>query len=230
MKTNTPLITLFLESKIGRDTTKYIIPSFLKNKDDLLTALLNRNDEWLNYFDSLGGMIYNDVKYLNAIIDSGNTENIKFYNGKNWNTGLKRACLGGNLEMAKLMIEKGANQWNNVLREACQGSNMEIVELMIEKGAYDWNWGLEGACLGGNIDIVKLMIQKGAKDWHNGLLYACRGCKMEIVELMIQKGADDWEYGLEGACRGGHMECVELMIQKRCKKVELGIIWCMLGW
>jgi len=231
-----PLITNLLISKIGRDPTKYILSKFLKNKDDLLVALGNRNTEWINYFDSLGGMIYNDIKYLNAIIDSDNTENMKFYNGTNWNIGLKRACLGGNLEMVKLMIQKGGESypfdWNSGLIGACECGHLEIVELMIQKGGesypFDWNSGLKGACEGGHLKIVELMIQKGGEsypfDWNSGLKGACEGGHMEIVELMIQKGATWWDIGLKGACWGGNIEIVKLMIKKGAKNWDLGLI------
>jgi len=181
-----------LETKIGRDPTKYILPHFLKNKTDLLNALLNSNDLWINYFDSLGGMIYKDVKYLNAIIDSGNIEYMKFYNGANWDLGLKRACLGGNIDVVKLMIKKGANDWNCGLRGACLGGNMKCVELMIHKGAWDWNMGLECACRCGIMEIVKLMIHKGAYYWDRGLRGACAGGHMEIIHIMLEKGANYW--------------------------------------
>ena len=49
--------------------------------------------------------------------------------------GLAGACLGGHLELVKLMIEKRANDWNWGLKKACQGGHIELVKLMLEKGA-----------------------------------------------------------------------------------------------
>ena len=40
-----------------------------------------------------------------------------------------------NINIIRLMIEKGANNWNNGLYYACKGGHMEIVKLMIERGA-----------------------------------------------------------------------------------------------
>ena len=85
-----------------------------------------------------------------------------------WDWGLINACegeddcRGGNIEIVKLMIEKGVNNWNRALYGACRGGNIEIVKLIIEKGANDWNWGLLGACYNRNIKIITLMIEKGA--------------------------------------------------------------------
>jgi Ankyrin repeat len=43
---------------------------------------------------------------------------------------------------------------------AAKGGNMEIVKLMIEKGATDFDRGMAFAAYGGNMEIVKLMIKK----------------------------------------------------------------------
>ena len=61
---------------------------------------------------------------------------------------------------------KDVLDWNWGLYGACSGGNIEIVKLMIEKGANKWNWGLSGACYGGNIEIIKLMTEKGADHWN----------------------------------------------------------------
>jgi len=207
-----------LESKIGRDPTKYILPQFLKNKNDLLIALKSHNDIWLNYFGSLGGMIYKDVKYLNAIIDSGNIEYMKFYKGTNWDLGFKRACEGGHIEIVHVMIQKGANHWNSGLQGACQCGNMELVKLMIEKGATEWNEGLRDACEGGHMDCLELMIENGAYRWDYGLWYACKGGNIECVELMIKKGAPNIKELFDTLIIKGHFDILEYLksINKGC--------------
>ncbi|MFB5622743.1 MAG: hypothetical protein ACE5RH_01995, partial [Nitrosarchaeum sp.] len=54
------------------------------------------------------------------------------------------------------------DDWNWGLEGACKGGNIDIVKLMIKKGAYDWDSGLYGACEGRHMNIVELMIKKGA--------------------------------------------------------------------
>ena len=105
--------------------------------------------------------------------------------------------------------------------EACKCGNLEIVKLMIEKGATDWNWGMVNACGCGHFEIVKLMIEKGATDWDWGMGRACEGGHLEIAKLMIEKGAHDWNWGMRYACEGGHLEIVKLMIKKGATKWEL---------
>ena len=128
------------------------------------------------------------------------------------NNGLYGACRGGNLDLIKLMMTKGANDWNGGLYSACQGGHKEIIELMIAKGAYDWNGGLYSACQGGHKEIVELMIAKGADDYN--LYGGCRGGHKDIVELMILKGAKNLNDGLYGACIGDSKELIKLMILK----------------
>lgn len=45
----------------------------------------------------------------------------------------------GNVEIVKMMIEKGANEWNGELRKACSKGNEEIASLMINQGANYFN-------------------------------------------------------------------------------------------
>ena len=153
-----------LEIKIGRDPTKYILPCFLKNKDDLLNAIRKCDHVWINYFYNVK-MIVKDVKYLHAIIDSGNTEYMKLYIGSNWNLGLKHACKGGNMEIVKLMIQKGDKSY-----------------------PFNWNMGLEYACVGGNIEIVKLMIQKGATNIKAQFDTLIENGHFEILEYLENNG------------------------------------------
>jgi hypothetical protein len=83
--------------------------------------------------------------------------------------GLNKACRGGNLELAKLMISYGATNWDDGLEIACEGGYIELVNLIIPN-ATDWNRGLCGACKGRHIEIIKLMINAGAtKCNHCGL-------------------------------------------------------------
>jgi hypothetical protein len=106
------------------------------------------------------------------------------------NNGLVCACAHSHMDIAQLMINKGASNWNQGLLHACYNGHINIVQLMITKGAHhNWNHGLSSACLNGHMNIVQLMIANGASDWNLGLLSACRNGHMDIVQLMIAKGA-----------------------------------------
>ena len=87
----------------------------------------------------------------------------------NYDCGMVHACEGGNMDIVKLMIEKGANSWNDGLVSACLEGHLEIVKFMIEKCLPEvpnllcgLRSGLRNACFGGHLDVIKFMIEKGA--------------------------------------------------------------------
>jgi ankyrin repeat protein len=73
-------------------------------------------------------------------------------------TTLYYICIGGNIDVVRLMISRGANNWNYGLYGACEGGHLELANLMISYGANNWDWGLEGACIGGHLELARLMI------------------------------------------------------------------------
>jgi Ankyrin repeats (3 copies)/Ankyrin repeats (many copies) len=148
----------------------------------------------------------------------------KGYNPENFYKGNKNpkyifdwamayAAKGGNMEIVKLMIEKGSTNFNTVMINAALGGNMEIVKLMIEKGATNFNSGMNYAAYGGNMRIVKFMIEKEATDFNLAMSFAARGGHMEIVKLLIEKGATSFNTAMRNAAEGGHMEIVKYLKQ-----------------
>jgi len=118
---------------------------------------------------------------------------------KIYNEAMEWAAIGENMEIVKLMIEKGANDFNSGMACSADEGHMEMVKLMIEKGAYNFNNSMRSAAIEGHMEIVKLMIEKGANNFNGGAKMAAIGENMEIVKLMIEKGADDFNSIMEGA-------------------------------
>lgn len=121
----------------------------------------------------------------------------------NFSIGLHGACHGGNVEAARLMIEKGATELLIGLALACEYGHIEVVHVLIENGVDFWNSGLRHACTGGHLDIAKLMIERGAHDINTGLCFACnggsKGCKsdrgikqLQMVKFLESVGGDHW--------------------------------------
>jgi hypothetical protein len=73
-------------------------------------------------------------------------------------------CESGSVTLAKYCrkISRDELDWNYGLHRACKGGHLDLARLMIDKGANEWNWCLLGACEGGHVDLVQLMIDKGA--------------------------------------------------------------------
>jgi Ankyrin repeats (3 copies) len=103
--------------------------------------------------------------------------------------------------------------YNFVMVRAAKGGNMEIVKFMIEKGATSFDWTMVNASRGGHMEIVKLMIEKGATYFNTAMRSAALGGHMEIVKLMIEKGATNFVSAMNIATKGGHMEIVNYLKQ-----------------
>lgn len=61
-------------------------------------------------------------------------------------------------QVLKDAIENGKIKVNKkTFKKVCQYCDIDMVKLMIDKGANDWVIGLYSACKGGHMDIVKLI-------------------------------------------------------------------------
>ena len=119
-----------------------------------------------------------------------------------------RACWNNYLEIAKLLIERGADinladsDGRTPLYRACWNNYLEIARLLI-KGNADVNLAekdgetpLHVACWNNNLEIAKLLIERGAdinladSDDETPLYRACLRNKLEIARLLIESNAD----------------------------------------
>jgi ankyrin repeat protein len=125
---------------------------------------------------------------------------------------LKYACLSGNIEVVNSLLDEARLNGLGALLGACQGGHRELVDLLLSKGINHYDMGLIGACRGGHRDLVDLMLSKGATSYDSGLREACRIGHYELVDLMLSKGAIHTDWGLAAACRGDHQDLVSLMI------------------
>lgn len=117
------------------------------------------------------------------------------------------ACREGHTEIAKVLIENGANiDEENPLYEASRYGNIETVKLLLQYGA-NMNArngaALRGACYDNRIEIVKLLLAHGA-DIHsdNGsiLLDPTRYNKINMTKFLVENGAN-LHYDFNGPLR-----------------------------
>lgn len=117
--------------------------------------------------------------------------------------------------------------WNLYLRKACRGGNLEIVKLMITKGAFDFTGCLSHAGFGGNVKIVKLLLKKGSTDLYECIYEACKRDKLEIVKFILENtrniknigniiNSDHIEKYMDTACEHGSINTVTYLINKGC--------------
>ena len=211
-------------------------PEHIKDRDrkslehDILISckLENAKDAIRNLKEILDGDAYKDYKF--------DLDNIKDEKG---NTPLYWACINNYTEVAKLLIEHGAdidikdNRGNTPLYQACFKNNTEIAKLLIEYGAdvniknKDGYTPLSMACSNDNTELVKLLIEHGAdksvnikdKYGYTSLYLACSHNYTEVAKLLIEYGADvniKDTYGytpLSMACAKNNTELVKLLLE-----------------
>jgi hypothetical protein len=182
---------------------------------------------------------FNPINYSNEQVFNfaKNNQWIDVINSRNWHDGIRGACYGGHLELAKFAIHNNQRMEIFSLYCSCRGGNIELVNIMIHRGSKDWGWGLRGACRGGHLEIAKLMMRRDSNktiDWAKCFYDACYSGYPDLAKLMIQKSTTSLNIGLSKACEGSfyllakqtihenyisstncnHLSVIKLMIQK----------------
>ena len=158
-------------------------------------------------------------------------------------TQLYIACQNGQVDAARLLLDKGAavdradRYGATPLYVACQEGKVEAARLLLENGAEvdravskGWQEGqtpLFIACEFGYVDAARLLLDKGAdvnraeKDYGATPLHvACREGHVETARLLLTNGAavdralEGGETPLWSACRNGHVDVVRLLLDK----------------
>lgn len=152
---------------------------------------------------------------------------------------LWRAAADNNLQIAELLILKGANVkqkskvspiFSSAVVLPCQNGNLEMVKLLIENGLHvdfkehrDFT-PLRIAARNGHLEIVQYLVDKGAtidlraKDGATPLEHAAAKGHFEIVKYLIGKGANvnnidnEGDFPLGEAAKNGYLEIIALLI------------------
>jgi len=141
------------------------------------------------------------IKDVLGIVQKYFCDSKNYIENENYEFVHKNKNISININIVHKLIKNGYNNWNTGLLYACRYGNIDIVKLMIEKGATNdnngfrpiFNHALYNACLfNSGYNIVKYMIEIGADNYNEGLYYACRSRNLDIINLLIDKGANDW--------------------------------------
>jgi ankyrin repeat protein len=137
-----------------------------------------------------------DVAAVKTFLDKGTDVNAKTRYGA---TALSYACDKGHIELAKLLIERGANVnaqdtfYNETpLGWAIYRKNVEVIKLLLDKGAKGVDRVLMMGVMEGNKDLVKAALDKGgfmSQTLSTALVRAEKENKPEIVEMLKKAGA-----------------------------------------
>jgi ankyrin repeat protein len=154
------------------------------------------------------------------------------------NTPLTIATKTGQYEMAKLLLNKGADvnarggEYGNALQAASLGGHEQVVKLLLDKGS-DVNarggvYGnaLQAASDRGHEQVVKMLLDKGADvnardgDFGNALYAASAEGHEQVVKMLLDKGtnvnAQGGHFGnaLQAASAEGHEQVVKMLLDK----------------
>jgi ankyrin repeat protein len=131
-------------------------------------------------------------------------------------TPLQFACHQGHLEVARLLLNCGADKKKTdnggctPLHLACFRGHLELVRLLIDRGAdkekarNDGSTPLHLACFWGHLEVVRLLLDCGAdneaadKYGNTPLHDACDEGHIEIIKLLLQRGATPIQEDEEG--------------------------------
>eukprot|EP00118_Oscarella_pearsei_P001696 m.8181 g.8181 ORF g.8181 m.8181 type:complete len:557 (+) comp20397_c0_seq3:122-1792(+) len=166
-------------------------------------------------------------------------------------TALLSAAFHGRTDIAKLLIEEGADvSYSDAEGSQCPlclaafGGHVEICKILVEAGAWmDWQkpdggTALISAAFKGNVDVAEVLLQAGAfvnlatNEKRTPLHFACYDGAVELVGLLLRYGADvnviEIQNGfspIHTACYRGFPRAVQLLLEygaDACLKTSKG--------
>ena len=155
-----------------------------------------------------------------------------------WRAGTARllvACRNGHADVARLLIEEGAdvgqamNDGATPLLMACLNGHDDVARLLIEKDADVGQAKNDGASplliagQNGHLDVARLLLENGAEvgqaknDGVSPLFIASLNGHLDVARLLLHEGADVGQAVNDGASpliiasHNGHLPCVQLL-------------------
>lgn len=178
-----------------------------------------------------------DLDKVRALLDSGLAADTPIDYGENSETPLMKAAREGTVEIAKLLLARGAKvnaqdgEKSTALEAAISRDQSAMVELLLEAKA-DPNSvnkymqsALSNAAAAGNLELTEMLLKAKAKPELPGLslqpmMYAAFAGNGELIRLLVRYGADvnyaSKEYGqsaLTSAITAGKPDMVALLIE-----------------
>jgi ankyrin repeat domain-containing protein 17 len=171
------------------------------------------------------------VEVARVLLDHGATVDMPT---DSFESPLTLASCGGHMELAALLIARGANleevndEGYTPLMEAAREGN-DVVQLLVENGANvnaiteeTQETALTLACCGGLMEVSRYLLEHGA-DIELGastpLMEAAQEGHADLVKFLLEKGASidattsTSDTALTFACANGHTDVVEILLE-----------------
>jgi len=137
---------------------------------------------------------------------------------------LQRACVSGNIEDVKLLLESGYDP-ANALVIACAFSTPEIIQLLIDYGCdpkLQEKQCLENAVFKRKPKIVKLLLEKGCSAQNiDAITEASLRGYLEIVKILYEYKCNLNNEALYWAAWGNHTKIVKFLLNHGCWKPNI---------
>ena len=225
--------TIFMLNKGATSIDRALISAAKYGHLEIVKIILDKGATRINtalYYATKGSHI--DIIKLLIAKDSKNNKDIIILRG---------AARGGNLELFRLTLAKITEiNPDDLLIYAIKGGNLEILKILIDKGATKWENYIHYAAIEGNLDIVKhlydkisahrLLIRLATTNGHMDIInyfltergidintimaYAASGDQLDIVKRMITKGATDFRSALSSAAASNKLKMVKFLDSK----------------
>ncbi|MEO8275112.1 MAG: ankyrin repeat domain-containing protein [Thermoanaerobaculia bacterium] len=178
-----------------------------------------------------------DLARVRELLDGGTSADSPIDYGDNSESPLMKAARSGTVDIARLLIERGANvNWKDkesatVLESAVSSGDAGMVKLLLDAKAnpnvvnHYKQSALSNAAAAGNLEITEMLLKAKAKPELEGLvltpmMFAAFAGNEDLIRLLVRNGADvnfadrkSGQSALTSAISAGKPEIVKLLIE-----------------
>lgn len=216
---------LYLTAKLGNHGMFWYLRSMIPDSRIVSGYLI--------HYACLGGNIeiFNASVELFELTKQFNAMNFTAFS--NYNAGhtlLRAACRGGNPIIVQGLLNTGFCQYDDGFLGACEGGQLDIAKLMVEMmddhiytkyggTSRIMNLAARTACAGGHREIVEYLFNMDIEYHYTSLFYSSCGCPnadlpLYLLGLLSTPNIDFLSSCLDNACQAGHYQLAAELLDR----------------